>query len=94
MYDKHTFPDGSIVTGHHFHIADLARPSSGTQTLVRVVLLATLGAIHARFDGAPVHKLFAVFASIAVRTVARVVLEEVHTGSAIGTRSRIAFIDT
>lgn len=58
-------------TGHHFHITQQARPSQGANTLVAVLGLLTHPVVEAGGGGAPVYQVFALFARVAVLTVAR-----------------------
>lgn len=89
-----TFSDGCIATRDHFHIADLASPANIAEAVIGVITLTTLSAVHAGVGGTPIYVCLTVLASVAVGTVARVVVGVVHTGSATGTWRRITLVDT
>lgn len=89
-----TFANRSVITRDHLDIAHLACPAGLAQTLVAVSLLSTLGSVHARLYRAPVHVRLTELAGVAVRTVARVVLDVVHACASVSTGRRVTLVDT
>lgn len=87
------FPDGCVLAGYHFHVAELTGPSGSTDALVDVLPLDAGGAVLARRLGTPIYVVHALLSGVAVRTVTGVVVVVIVTSSTVSAGLRVAFVD-
>lgn len=87
------FPDSSVFTGHHFHVADFSSPTWGTIAVVLVLVLNAGRAVLARLVRAPVDVHVATLTSVSVGAVTSVVMIDiVMTSSAVQARRTVALV--
>lgn len=92
-FHRYSFSHTCILTADHLHIADLARPSRCTRTLIVVLDLVARSPVLAGVRSTPIHVLTAILSGITRRTVASIVSGVILTGSAVQARRAIAKID-